>query len=121
QRLVDSAFQTQLGRNLEAYVDNMIRRRGRKILGLHGNLGRSAERSLPFLETLKNITKDNKDDYRWTKNAERAFQEMKRLITKLPYLTTPVPKEMLYVYFAASQDAVSEVLLAKRKGKQTPI
>ncbi|GJR67965.1 hypothetical protein Tco_0014030 [Tanacetum coccineum] len=40
---------------------------------------------------------------------------------ELPSLTTPIPKETLYVYLAASQDAVSGVLLAEQKGKQTPI
>ncbi|GJR45647.1 reverse transcriptase domain-containing protein [Tanacetum coccineum] len=46
---------------------------------------------------------------------------MKNLIVKLPTLTTPGLKETLYVYLAASKDAVSRVLMADRKGKQTPI
>nr|GEW25489.1 reverse transcriptase domain-containing protein [Tanacetum cinerariifolium] len=79
-----------------------------KLPSLNQFLTRSAKRSLSFLETLKNIMKENKDDYRWTEDVERAFQEMKRLITELPYLTTPVSKEKLYVYLAASQDAVLE-------------
>ncbi|GJY78831.1 reverse transcriptase domain-containing protein [Tanacetum coccineum] len=194
QRLVDSAFQTQLGRNLEAYVDDMVikSKTGQEMImdiaetfdnlqkinmklnpkkfsfsveegkflgytvtsdGIRANpkktkaiadmqspktlkemqslsgklavlnrfLARSAERSLPFFETLKNITKDNKDDYRWTEDAERAFQEIKKLIMEPPSLTTPVLKETLYVYLVVSQDAVSGILLAERKGKQTPI
>nr|GEY64079.1 reverse transcriptase domain-containing protein [Tanacetum cinerariifolium] len=55
------------------------------------------------------------------KDVEHAFYEMKRLIMKLPSLTTLVPKETLYVYLATSQDAVSGVLLAEHKGKQIPI
>ncbi|GJR22170.1 hypothetical protein Tco_0970697 [Tanacetum coccineum] len=51
-----------------------------KLAALNRFLARSAERSLPFFETLKNIMKDNKDDYRWTEDAERAFQEIKKLI-----------------------------------------
>ncbi|GJR43019.1 reverse transcriptase domain-containing protein [Tanacetum coccineum] len=46
---------------------------------------------------------------------------MKKLIRELPFLTTLIPKEILYVYLTTSQDAVSGVLLAERKGKQTPI
>ncbi|GKD47065.1 reverse transcriptase domain-containing protein, partial [Tanacetum coccineum] len=159
QRLVDSAFQTQLGSNLEAHVDDMvikskteqemimdiaetfdkdqheakpnevfIRRRGRKVLSLSGKLAalnrflsRSAERVIPFFETLKNITKENKEDYRWTEEAEHAFQELKKLILELPTPTTPEQKETLFVYLATSYDAVSGVLVADRKGKQTPI
>ncbi|GJY85069.1 hypothetical protein Tco_0499095 [Tanacetum coccineum] len=52
QRLVDSAFQTQLGRNLEAYVDDMIQR----IWGLHGNLGRMRLRRYFEAHPIKVIT-----------------------------------------------------------------
>ncbi|GJS86116.1 reverse transcriptase domain-containing protein [Tanacetum coccineum] len=145
QRLVDTAFQSQIRRNLEAYMDDMvIKSNNEKVLikdiaetfdnlrrinmklnpkkysfgveegkfmgymvtskGIRANpkktkaiadmqstrtfkemqslsgklaalkrfLSQSAERSLPFFDTLKNITKENKDEYRWTENAERA-------------------------------------------------
>nr|GEU63512.1 reverse transcriptase domain-containing protein [Tanacetum cinerariifolium] len=109
QRLVDLTFQCQIGRNLEAYVDDMvikskdekikflgymvtskgIRANPKKInalvdlqssrtlkemQSLSGKLAtlirfhaKSAERSLPLFNTLKNITKENKHEYRWTK------------------------------------------------------
>ncbi|GKE65023.1 reverse transcriptase domain-containing protein [Tanacetum coccineum] len=157
QRLVDSAFQTQLGRNLEAYVDDMLIKskteqgmimdiaetfnnlrkinmklnlkkcsfgiREQKFLGYmvtsRANPKKtkavadiSAERALPFFETLKNITKENKEDYRWTKDVEHMFQKLKRLILELPTFTTLEPKEILYVYLATFRDAVSGVLVA---------
>ncbi|GKC99122.1 reverse transcriptase domain-containing protein [Tanacetum coccineum] len=160
QRMVDSAFQAQLGQNLEAYVDNMViksmtkqemimdvaetfgrnQKEGKflsymvtsegikanpkktkavadmqslktlkemqnlsgKLAELNRFLSRSAARALPFFKTLKNITKEIKDDYQWTKDAERL-------------------KETLYVYHVASKDAVSRVLVTDCKGKQTPI
>lgn len=143
QRLVDSAFQSQIGRNLEAYVDMVIKSRtGRdmiaeiaetfdnlrrinmnlnprkcsfgveegkflgymvtsegiranprktkaiiemkspgtlkemqslsgKLAALNRFLSKSVERSLPFFETLKNITKENKDEYRWTQKPKQ--------------------------------------------------
>nr|GEX71508.1 ribonuclease H-like domain-containing protein [Tanacetum cinerariifolium] len=86
QRLVDSAFQAQLGQNIEAYVDDMVIKRKR-----------SAERAMPFFETLKNITNENKDDYRWTKEAGHVFQEMKKLIIELPTLTTMDLKETVRI------------------------
>ncbi|GJU24786.1 reverse transcriptase domain-containing protein [Tanacetum coccineum] len=91
-----------------------------KLAALNRFLSRSAEQSLPFFETLKNITKENKDEYKWTKEAELAFQELKRLILELPTLTTLEQKEALFIYLATSRKAVS-VLMANRKGKQTPI
>ncbi|GKC05988.1 reverse transcriptase domain-containing protein [Tanacetum coccineum] len=96
-----------------------------KFIGLSGKLAalkrflsRSAEKSLPFFETLKDITKGNKDEYRWTESAKKAFQEMKKVIVELPLLTTPIKEETLYVYIAAAPEAVSAVLLAERQGKQ---
>ncbi|GJT38766.1 reverse transcriptase domain-containing protein [Tanacetum coccineum] len=184
QRLVDEAFDKQIGRNLEVYVDDMVikskaekdmladiaetfdnlRRINMKLNpkkcsfgveegkflgymvtseGIRANpaktkdiaemksprtwgemqslagrlaalnrfLARSAEKSLPFFETLKNITKENKEDYRWTEEAEKAFQELKKTILNLPTLTTPIPEENLYIYLAASDKAVSAVLM----------
>nr|GEV74496.1 hypothetical protein [Tanacetum cinerariifolium] len=155
QRLVATAFQTQLGRNLEEYVDGMVIKsktdqgmimyiaetfeniqkinmklnpknhsaseRGNSWITCLEPIPLQAERALSFFESLKNITKENKEDYRWTEDAERAFQELKRLILELPMLTTPKPKEILYVYLETSRDAVSSILVADRKGKQTPI
>ncbi|GKD59828.1 hypothetical protein Tco_1297337 [Tanacetum coccineum] len=42
-----------------------------KLAELNHFLSRSTNRSLPFFETLKDITKENKDDYRWTKKGEK--------------------------------------------------
>ncbi|GKE40151.1 reverse transcriptase domain-containing protein [Tanacetum coccineum] len=79
-----------------------------KLAALDCFLFRLAERALSFFETLKNITKDNKNDFRWTDEAEQEFQEMKKLILELPTLTTPGLKETLYAYFAISKDAEAE-------------
>ncbi|GKA20726.1 reverse transcriptase domain-containing protein [Tanacetum coccineum] len=65
--------------------------------------------------------KGNKDEYRWTENAERALQEMKKVIVELSLLTTLVKEEMLYVYLVAATEAVSAVLIAERKGVQFQI
>nr|GEX33742.1 reverse transcriptase domain-containing protein [Tanacetum cinerariifolium] len=92
-----------------------------KLAALNRFLSRSAKRAFPFFKTLKNITKENKDDYRWTKETERAFQEMKKLILELLTLTTRALEEVLYVYLVTSQDAISGVLLAEREGRQIPI
>nr|GEV17989.1 hypothetical protein [Tanacetum cinerariifolium] len=190
QRVVDSALQTHLGRNLEAYVDDMVIKSkterdmvmdiaetfhnlqkinlklnpkkcsfgviegkflgymftsegiranpkktkavfdmqspktlretqslSEKLAALNRVLSKLAERSLPFFEMLKNITKENKDEYRWIEAAEKAFQELKKLIMELPTLTTPIKKEPLFIYLATSRDAVIGVLIAERVGR----
>nr|GEY94983.1 reverse transcriptase domain-containing protein [Tanacetum cinerariifolium] len=92
-----------------------------KLAPLNRFLSRSTEKSLPFFETLKDITKENKHDYRWTEKAENAFQELKKMILDLPALTTSSPKETLFVYLAASKEAVSALLLVVRQGKRHPV
>ncbi|GKA71860.1 reverse transcriptase domain-containing protein [Tanacetum coccineum] len=88
-----------------------------RLAALNRFLARSAERSLPFFETLKNITKENKEDYRWTEEAEKAFQELKKTILSLPTLATPIPEENLYIYLAASDKAISRGLVLRSIGK----
>ncbi|GJY81797.1 reverse transcriptase domain-containing protein [Tanacetum coccineum] len=194
QRLVDSTFQNQIGRNLEAYVDDMVIKSKEekslladiaetfenlktinmklnpkkcsfgveevkflgymvtsegiranpkktraisdlqspktlkemqsfsgKLASLNRFLAKSAEKALPFINILKNMTKENKHEYRWTPEAEEAFQQMKRLIMSLPSLTPPFPKETLYAYLAVSKEAVSAVLLTDQNGRQCPV
>nr|GEX66458.1 reverse transcriptase domain-containing protein [Tanacetum cinerariifolium] len=76
-----------------------------KLAALKRFLSQSAERSLPFFKILKDITKENRDEYRWTERAENEFQEMKKVIVELSLLTTLVEEETLYVYVAAATEA----------------
>nr|GEU54045.1 reverse transcriptase domain-containing protein [Tanacetum cinerariifolium] len=46
---------------------------------------------------------------------------MKRLIAELPTITTPMEKEELIVYLAATREAVSAVLMTERDAKQITI
>ncbi|GJQ97692.1 retrovirus-related pol polyprotein from transposon TNT 1-94 [Tanacetum coccineum] len=86
-----------------------------KLAALNHFLSKSAERSLPFLDTLKKCT--NTKDFRWTEAAEAAFLEMKKLVSEFPTLTTPKKGETLMMYLAATNEAVSAVLLTERDGK----
>nr|GEX56728.1 reverse transcriptase domain-containing protein [Tanacetum cinerariifolium] len=86
--------------------------RGRHVLGLQ-------EKSLPFFKTLKKFTK--KSNFQWTAEAEVAFKQMKKLIAELPTLTTPMEKEELIVYLAATREAVSAVLMMEKEEKQMPV
>ncbi|GJR00456.1 hypothetical protein Tco_0523440 [Tanacetum coccineum] len=136
QRLVDSAFQTQLGRNLEALDDMVIKSRTEKdmimdvmetfdnessseymvtseeiranpkktkavvdmqspktlremqslsgkLAALNRFLSWSAERAMPFFDTLKNITKENKDDFRWTEAIQDSVEAAEQLHFKI--------------------------------------
>ncbi|GKA80879.1 reverse transcriptase domain-containing protein [Tanacetum coccineum] len=124
-RLVDIIFEGQIGRNLEAYVDDMVIKNKteqdllKDIEETLLTLKKAAERVIPCLDTLKKCT--NKKDFRWTEVAEEAFQSMKKLIAELPTLTAPMKDEELLVYLSAASKAVSAVLLVERRGRQMPI
>ncbi|GKE51657.1 hypothetical protein Tco_1486813 [Tanacetum coccineum] len=85
-----------------------------KLAALNRFLSKSAERSLPFLDTLKKCT--NKKDFRWTEAVEAAFLEMKKLVSELPTLTTPKKGETLMMYLAATNEAVSACSSQKGMG-----
>jgi hypothetical protein len=70
---------------------------------------RLAERALPFFKLLW-----KSGPFIWTEEAEQAFQELKQHLTSLPILVAPQPGEPLYLYIAASVEAVSMVLVAER-------
>jgi hypothetical protein len=72
-------------------------------------ISRLAERALPFFKLLRKSR-----PFSWTKEAERAFQELKQHLVSLPILVAPEPGEPLYLYIAAATEAVSMVLVAEK-------
>ncbi|GKB17398.1 reverse transcriptase domain-containing protein, partial [Tanacetum coccineum] len=101
QRLVDKAFDSQVGRNIEVF------------------LSKSAEKSLPLFKTLKKCIK--KSDFHWTPEVEQAFKQLKQHLSELPLLVAPKPKEELIVNMSASHGAISAVLMTERGTVQTPV
>ncbi|XP_076946147.1 uncharacterized protein LOC143617492 [Bidens hawaiensis] len=59
--------------------------------------------------------------FRWTVEAKKAFQEIKACLAELPTLAAPQAKEPLVIYLAASERAISTVVMVERDGVQTPI
>ncbi|GJX84596.1 reverse transcriptase domain-containing protein [Tanacetum coccineum] len=159
QRLVDKAFQKQIGRNLEVYVDDLViksRSEQEIIRGIEETFKTLREINmklnpkkytfgieegmflgykvntkgikvcpdkvevvlgLPSLKCLRDVQKLNGN----LAKAKAAFKQMKNIIAELPTLTTPMEKEELIVYLAATREAVSAVLMTKREAKQMPI
>ncbi|XP_022027868.1 uncharacterized protein LOC110929071 [Helianthus annuus] len=90
-----------------------------RLIDLNRFLSKVADRTLPFMKVLKDCLQTNK--FKWTAEAEAAFQEMKAYIYKLPTLATPVPGEWLLLYLSASKTTISAVMMVEREGKQIPI
>jgi hypothetical protein len=72
-------------------------------------ISRLAERTLPFFKMLR-----KSGPFSWTKEAEQTFQELKHHLVSLPILVAPEPREPLYLYIAATVEAVSMVLVVER-------
>nr|GEW35432.1 reverse transcriptase domain-containing protein [Tanacetum cinerariifolium] len=69
--------------------------------------------------TLKKCIK--KSDFRWTTEAEQAFQQLKQHLSALPLLAAPKPQEELIMYLSATYGAISAVLLTERGSAQTSV
>nr|GEX08585.1 reverse transcriptase domain-containing protein [Tanacetum cinerariifolium] len=79
-----------------------------KLASLNRFLSKSVEKSLPQFQTLKKRIK--KSDFRWTAEAEQAFQQLKHHLSDLPLLVAPMPQEELIMYLPATHRAISAVM-----------
>lgn len=79
-------------------------------------ISRLSDRSHSFFETLK-----NPKDFQWTKKCESALVELKTNLTSLPLLSKPLLREVLLLYLAVSEHAVSAVLVREEGTRQLPI
>jgi hypothetical protein len=85
-------------------------------------ISRLGERGLPFFKLLK-----RQDKFQWTKEAERALQDLKQHLQSPPILTAPLPGEDLLLYIAATTHVVSSAIVVERSkeghafGVQRPV
>ncbi|XP_071694275.1 uncharacterized protein [Rutidosis leptorrhynchoides] len=91
----------------------------RKLAALTRFLSKAAERQLPFFKTLKGCLKQK--SFVWSSEAEIVFQEMKKLLKRLPTLTAPIDGEILYLYISVANEAFGSVLIAERDKIQKPV
>nr|GEU73017.1 reverse transcriptase domain-containing protein [Tanacetum cinerariifolium] len=116
QRLMDKAFESQVGRNIEVYVDDLVVKSHTE-----AEMVRDIEETKisAAVSDLKKCIK--KSDFHWTAKAEQAFQQLKQYLSELPLLVAPNPQEELIMYLSATYGAVSAVLMTERGTTQTPI
>ena len=79
-------------------------------------ISRLSDKSHAFSETLK-----NPKDFKWTEKCESALHELKAYLTTPPLLSKPLLGEVLLLYLAVSEHAVSAVLSREEGTKQLPI
>ncbi|GJS79934.1 reverse transcriptase domain-containing protein [Tanacetum coccineum] len=134
RRLVDKAFDSQVGRNMEVYVDDLVikghaeakmmrdidetfrtlRRINMKlnpkkcifgaVEGMFLGYTITPERIKPCPDKTEVCIK--KSDFHWTSEAKQAVKQLKQHLAELPLLVAPKPKEELSVCMSASHRAV---------------
>jgi ribonuclease HI len=91
-----------------------------RLASLSRFISRSAERNLPFFEILKSA-----EVFQWGLAQQKAFEELKQYLIDLTTLTPPALGAPLLLYVAASQSAVSAVLVQEKLEvqikKQAPV
>src|SRR5512139_539619 len=75
-------------------------------------VSRLGERGMPFFKLLKKT-----DDFQWGPEAQKAFEDFKKLLTEPPVLASPHPQEPLLLYVSATSQVVSTVLVVEREEK----
>jgi hypothetical protein len=91
----------------------------RKLLGclvaLSRFISRLVEWALPFFKLLWKF-----EPFVWTKEADEAFQELKKYMSSLPIMVALEPGEPLLLYIVAIADVVSMVLVAEQSKPKQP-
>ena len=77
-----------------------------RIAALNRFVARSAERCLPFFQTLK-----QSKNFCWTSECQQAFEELKSYLSSPPLLAKPEPREELFLYLAVSPTVLAAILV----------
>ncbi|GAA0183486.1 hypothetical protein LIER_30887 [Lithospermum erythrorhizon] len=103
QRMLNSIFATQIGHNMEIYVDDMLVK---------------SEKNLPFF---KNLRRMSQEKFIWDEESDRAFVALIEYLGSPQLLSRPEYGEILQLYLPISAVAVSSVLVREEEGTQRPI
>ncbi|XP_056857094.1 uncharacterized protein LOC130506461 [Raphanus sativus] len=79
-------------------------------------ISRLSDKSHAFFETLK-----DPKDFQWTDKCEQALSDLKSYLTTPPLLSKPLEGDVLLLYLAVSEHAVSTILVREEGRKQHPI
>ena len=80
-------------------------------------ISRAGEKCGPFFKALRKTPAG----FEWTKECQEAFDQLKTFLTTPPILSCPQTNEILRLYLAVSDTAVSSALIREDEGTQRPI
>src|SRR4051812_19378225 len=70
---------------------------------------RLGEKAVPLYQLMK-----KSDKFIWTPQADNAFHELKKMLVTTPILASPLSKEPMLLYIAATNRVVSDVIVVER-------
>jgi hypothetical protein len=73
-------------------------------------ISRLGEKTLPLYQLMK-----KSDTFVWTTQADTAFKELKQMLSTAPVLASPMPREPILLYIAATNRVVSAVVVVERE------
>ncbi|XP_071906258.1 uncharacterized protein [Coffea arabica] len=87
-----------------------------RMVALNRFLSKSAVWGSPFFKALKGGRQ-----FEWSSECQKAFDELKEHLARLPALTSPELGETLFIYLAAGEEAISAVLIREENKVQKPV
>ena len=88
----------------------------RRLVALGRFISKSEEKCLPFFKALKKVK-----DFILTNESQKAFEDLKKYMAEPPLLEKPNADEILYLYLAVSNKAISAVLVKEEEKIQKPV
>jgi hypothetical protein len=79
------------------------------IASLSRFVSRLGEKAMPLYQLMRKT-----DKFVWTPQADAAFQDIKKMLTSAPILASPMPREPMLLYIAATNQVVSAVVVVER-------
>ncbi|GJY68936.1 reverse transcriptase domain-containing protein [Tanacetum coccineum] len=123
QRLVDKAFDSQVGRNIEVYVDDLVIKSHTE-----AEMLRDIDETFCTLRKINMKLNPKKCTFGAVEGMflgymispegiqpiKQAFKQLKQHLLELPLLVAPKPKEELIVYMSTTHGAINAVLMTER-------
>ena len=86
------------------------------VAALNRFVSRSSDRCRPFFQLLR-----KKAGYVWGEDCEEAFQALKKYLATPPLISSPKTEDVLTLYLAVSEHAVSAALIREEDRQQQPV
>ncbi|VFQ79942.1 unnamed protein product [Cuscuta campestris] len=87
-----------------------------RLAALNRFLSKLAEKAHPFFTVIK-----KRATFEWTQECQEAYEELKRYLASPPILSKPEPGDVLTLYLAIADCAISTVIVREENGAQHPV